>query len=53
MNILEVKGITKTFGGVTALDNVSVNVEKNTLLGIIGPNGSGKLPSSTSQALPV
>ncbi len=42
MNILEVKGITKTFGGVTALDNVSVNVEKNNLLGIIGPNGSGK-----------
>ncbi len=42
MSILEVKGITKTFGGVTALDNVSVNVEKNTLLGIIGPNGSGK-----------
>jgi branched-chain amino acid transport system ATP-binding protein len=42
MNILEVKGITKSFGGVTALDNVSVNVEENTLLGIIGPNGSGK-----------
>ena len=42
MNILEVKGITKTFGGVTALDNVSVNVEEGTLLGIIGPNGSGK-----------
>ena len=42
MSILEVKGITKSFGGVTALDNVSVNVEENTLLGIIGPNGSGK-----------
>jgi branched-chain amino acid transport system ATP-binding protein len=42
MSILEVKGITKTFGGVTALDDVSVNVEKNSLLGIIGPNGSGK-----------
>ncbi len=42
MSILEVKGITKTFGGVTALDEVSVNVEENTLLGIIGPNGSGK-----------
>lgn len=42
MSILEVKGITKTFGGVIALDNVSVNVEKNSLLGIIGPNGSGK-----------
>jgi ABC-type branched-subunit amino acid transport system ATPase component len=42
MGILEVKGITKTFGGVIALDDVSVNIEENTLLGIIGPNGSGK-----------
>lgn len=42
MSILEVRGITKTFGGVMAVDNVSVNVEQNTLLGIIGPNGSGK-----------
>jgi branched-chain amino acid transport system ATP-binding protein len=42
MSILEVKGITKTFGGVVALDDVSVNVEENSLLGIIGPNGSGK-----------
>jgi branched-chain amino acid transport system ATP-binding protein len=42
MSILEVRGITKTFGGVIALDSVSVNVDENTLLGIIGPNGSGK-----------
>ncbi|MGD0230850.1 MAG: ATP-binding cassette domain-containing protein [Syntrophorhabdales bacterium] len=42
MGILEVKNITKTFGGVIALDGVSVNVKENTLLGIIGPNGSGK-----------
>jgi branched-chain amino acid transport system ATP-binding protein len=42
MSILEVKGITKTFGGVVALDDVSVSVERNSLLGIIGPNGSGK-----------
>jgi len=42
MNVLEVKGITKIFGGVTAVDEVSVDVEENTLLGIIGPNGSGK-----------
>jgi branched-chain amino acid transport system ATP-binding protein len=40
--ILEVRGITKSFGGVRALDEVSVDVEENTLLGIIGPNGSGK-----------
>ena len=42
MALLEVRGVTKTFGGVTAVDDVSVNVEENTLLGIIGPNGSGK-----------
>ena len=44
MSVLEVKGITKAFGGVKALDDVSVNVEENTLLGIIGPNGSCKTP---------
>jgi branched-chain amino acid transport system ATP-binding protein len=42
MEILEVRGVTKSFGGVKALDNVSVGVKKNSLLGIIGPNGSGK-----------
>ena len=42
MNILEVRGITKRFGGVAALDRVSVDVEEGSLLGIIGPNGSGK-----------
>jgi branched-chain amino acid transport system ATP-binding protein len=42
MAILEIKGVTKTFGGVKAVDDVSVKVEENTLLGIIGPNGSGK-----------
>lgn len=42
MGILDVRGVTKSFGGVKALDNVSVSVEKNSLLGIIGPNGSGK-----------
>jgi len=40
--ILEVKEITKTFGGIIALNNVSFNVNKGEILGIIGPNGSGK-----------
>jgi len=51
MAILEVRSITKSFGGVMALDSVTVDVEKNTLLGIIGPNGSGKTTSSILSAV--
>ncbi len=40
--ILETKNITKYFGGIRALHNVSVRVEKGTVTGIIGPNGAGK-----------
>ncbi len=42
MAILEVRNLTKSFGGIKAVDDVSVDVPENTLLGIIGPNGSGK-----------
>ena len=42
MALLELQGITKTFGGIKALDDVNIAVKENTLLGIIGPNGSGK-----------
>jgi len=40
--VLEVKGVTKRFGGLIALDNVSLRVRGGTIQGIIGPNGSGK-----------
>ena len=40
--ILEVKGITKAFGGILALNNVSFHMREGEILGIIGPNGSGK-----------
>ena len=40
--ILTVDGVRKTFGGVTALDGVSFEVEPETLTGLIGPNGAGK-----------
>jgi branched-chain amino acid transport system ATP-binding protein len=40
--LLEVHELTKQFGGLTAVDNVTLNIGKNELLGLIGPNGAGK-----------
>ncbi len=40
--ILELKNITKEFGGVKAISNTSFEVEKNQIYGLIGPNGAGK-----------
>ena len=40
--ILEVEEVSKSFGGVVALDRVSFHVNEGEILGIIGPNGSGK-----------
>jgi branched-chain amino acid transport system ATP-binding protein len=40
--LLSLRNISKCFGGVYALENVSFDVHRNQLLGIIGPNGSGK-----------
>jgi ABC-type branched-subunit amino acid transport system ATPase component len=40
--LLEVEQVTKSFGGLRAIDHVSFNLAKGKSLGIIGPNGSGK-----------
>lgn len=40
--MLEVKNIVKKFGGLVALNNVSFKMDENEILGLIGPNGSGK-----------
>ena len=42
MPILETKNLIKHFGGVAALDNFSVSIERGKITGVIGPNGSGK-----------
>ena len=41
-SILTVTNLTKKFGGLTAVDNVSFSVRAGEILGIIGPNGAGK-----------
>ena len=40
--VIEVRGVTKAFGGVVANRDVSLAVERGSITGLIGPNGSGK-----------
>jgi len=42
MALLEVKGASKSFGGLAAVQDVSLSVKGGEILGLIGPNGSGK-----------
>ncbi len=42
MPVLEYKEVTKRYGGLTALDGVSLTVEPGRIVGLLGPNGSGK-----------
>ncbi len=42
MSILTVNKLTKSFGGLTAVSNVDMELEKAELVGLIGPNGAGK-----------
>ena len=41
-NIIEVKNVSKSFGGVNANIDITLNVKKGSITGIIGPNGCGK-----------
>lgn len=41
-SLIEVRSIARAFGGVKALDGATLNVEKGSITGLIGPNGSGK-----------
>lgn len=42
MSLLSVKRLTKNFGGLTAVNNVSFEVKSGEIVGLIGPNGAGK-----------
>lgn len=41
-NVLEYKGVTKKYGAKVALDNIDLALPKGSIVGLLGPNGSGK-----------
>ena len=42
MAVLEIKNLKRVFGGLTAVDDFSLNIEEGQVVGLIGPNGAGK-----------
>ena len=42
MALLEVKNLTKNYGGLIAVNDFELSLDKNELVGLIGPNGAGK-----------
>jgi ABC-2 type transport system ATP-binding protein len=41
-NLVTARGVSKHFGAVRAVDNVSFDIEKGKIMGLFGPNGAGK-----------
>ena len=42
MALLSIRNVTRRFGGIVAIDDVSLDVERGRIVGLIGPNGAGK-----------
>ena len=40
--MIEIKNVSKHFGGIKAVENVTLNINKGSITGLIGPNGAGK-----------
>lgn len=55
MTLLDVTGLTKRFGGITAVDGLNLAIERGELVGLIGPNGAGKttLFNCVTKVLPI
>lgn len=41
-NLIEIRNVSKTYGNYKALDNISINVPRQSIYGLLGPNGAGK-----------
>ena len=52
MNMIEVKNLTKQFGGATAVDSLTFHVAKGEVFGLLGPNGAGKTTTIWHAVLP-